>query len=155
MTYPLDIDGTPIHAGDLVTLFGGSIPYPVERVTEDSIFIRRLSDNSLSELNAMCARPEVVTAQPAHDMPTPNALTHDYYKREGAPEAVDVISGVAGKLGRLGMSGDDIWLAGTALKYALRAGIKTKDPEADYRKAADYLYRLSCGVWPWEVGCSD
>lgn len=83
--------------------------------------------------------------------PIQDALAHGYYKREGAPEAVDVISGITDKLGRLGMTGGDIWLAGTALKYALRAGIKTKDPEADYKKCADYLYRLARGVWPWEA----
>lgn len=151
MKYPLDIDGRSIHVGDIVRLFeNDTLLYPVADVTDTSIFIRR-SDGTLTELDVACARPELIEAKAE----STNSASSAYYKREGAPEAIDAISGVCDKLGRLGMTGDDIWLAGTALKYALRAGIKTKDPEADYRKCADYLYRLACGVWPWEVGCSD
>lgn len=67
MTYPLDIDGTPIHKGDRVTIFGGNFPYTVERVTGHSIFVHWISDNKLDELDTKLTRPKVVSAQPTRD----------------------------------------------------------------------------------------
>lgn len=65
-----------------------------------------------------------------------------YYKCDDDLEVIDVISRVVD-----GLEGEKAFCLGNVIKYVMRAGRKTSDPDEDLRKANDYAYRLVKGVF--------